>query len=403
MEGMCTIQYETAPMANDSLLLQVLYAPLLGPEALQLYQLFSVLSNPSRQYAFNDLLLFSNLGEGRFVQAKKRLEQYRLLRSFVSANGARSLIVLKNPLQAPDFFKDPTLSRLLYQQLDEEAFVLRTTFFGREDPSKGMNEVTASLDRESALKAWGEEQDISMKRNIPNTVLRPASGFDWNKFFFGQRKTLPDRIRTQENLDNIAHLAHVYALDEVQMRKYVNRSMRDERTWIDFDFLEKLCVSASKIKPVDKKDPMDASPLQYLEYISPKGVRIMADEKKLLKDLAENYGFDDQTINELTRYCLKQTNNSLVPNFVLKVANTWKRNGVDSRSKAQAQIQKDQASRNQSAKGWKPDALPEWWNKDPNEGLDDDVIKQALERQRQNRLKREQKEAAKNGTDSKPV
>ncbi|UPU39800.1 DnaD domain protein [Erysipelothrix sp. Poltava] len=57
---------------------------------------------------------------------------------------------------------------------------------------------------------------------------------------------------------------------------------------------------------------------------------IIDADRKLLKSLEHNFGFDNKVINVLVEYILETNDKNLNRGFVEKVASSWKRRGVKS-------------------------------------------------------------------------
>ena len=112
-----------------------------------------------------------------------------------------------------------------------------------------------------------------------------------------------------------------------------------------------------------------------------KGVRPSKSDLSVLETLLVDYGFNPGVINVLIDYVLKINNNKLTKNFVLKIADQWKRSNINSIEEAMNICKNENKSKKRvSVKNVKmKEEKPSWFNQSIEEETASDEDIKALE------------------------
>lgn len=327
----------------------LLYGPLIGNDAILLYQIFYVLRNQMTEGSIDILIQLCHLTQTRFQAARKKLEQYSLLRSFYDKDKRNWLFVLCSPKEPEEFLKHDVYSRLFLEkegsgQLDRMKLLF--SFTARITDS--MVDVSEPLDI-SLLDSWTQEKEQALD-SVPVSSFTSSYPFDFGLMFQGMDRIIPQRLRTKENLQRIHELARIFGIDEKTMRRYLSLSIDPAKTRIDFEQLRERVLQARKTK-ISSQDPYELSPVAFLQW-KQNGMPVSVPDKLLLEKVMVDYKLPNEVINVLIDYALRATDQKFNRSFVEKVASSWARLQIDTKEKAQEQIH----SRPQNK-----EELPSWY------------------------------------------
>lgn len=312
--------------------LNFLYAPLIGKNALCLYQFLYYLPSNMEQEEVNVSL---NINETQYRSAIQMLLQYHLIQFYT--NKENQLILLYAPLLQNEFLIHDTYSRLYLSCVGAKVFDQMKIKFKKETKKiEGYEQKTCDLDI-SRLDSWTEAKEIMYEKVKPN--IQETYEFDFQTFFKGMDHIFPLRFRTKDNLNRIAQLAKIYGISAKDMRKYVQRSVNPSTGFFDMEKVKKMAVSARKSTD-SSQDPYKMSPVHFLQE-KQNGIPVIKSDKLLIEKLCTDFQFPVEVVNTLIEYTLEQTNQQFSRNYVEKVAANWVRLNVDSRQKALQVIQKE--------------------------------------------------------------
>lgn len=309
-----------------------LYAPLIGKNALCLYQFLYSQTTTMEQEEIESLL---QLNKNQFDSAKDMLIQYKLIKIYT--NDKDSILFLYAPLLAKEFLVHDTYSRLYLTKMGARMFDrMKIKLVKAKDIPDDMKEVKTNLDI-SVLDNWSQEQEIMYEKAKPNTQV--LYDFDFSTFFRGMDHIFPVRFRSKKNLERIAELSKIYGVSEKTMKRYVQRSVNPSTGVFDIDKLKNMIVASRKTTD-SNNDPYKISPVLFLQN-KQNGIPVVKSDKLLIERLCTEFQFPIEVVNTLIEYTLEQTNQQFSRNYVEKVAASWVRLHVDSRSKALEIIQND--------------------------------------------------------------
>ena len=342
-----------------------LYQPLIGSTAVSLYMtLYSESYHQRSQESHSRLSLIMNLSADDLERARIRLEEYGLLRTWVSEADSRNtyLYELAAPMRTEEFLADDGYMTVLAANIERRNLEVTAHKLREEAGSrKNYTEITRPAVKPKA--------DRSIASEIQYTTIRPkyrfsdddtAINFDYENFI-ATTSTLvfPAELRTQENLKLIGKLATVHGLSVDRMRILVSRCVDINTMTFDAD---KLKYMAEKTAPdvTQAKDPYDLPPVSFLQA-KQNGAAVSLSDRKLLEHLSVDMQFPPDVINVMIEYILKKSQNRLVKAFVDMVAGEWARDGVTTREQAFAETRKQTVSYRSTKK---EDVLPEYMSRD---------------------------------------
>lgn len=229
--------YSSFTLSNDDVaVVSLLYAPLMGSDALMLYLGFTALLErnnlKSEALLHQDIFDIYSLTPSGFLKARLRLEGIGLLISYETKENGY-IYVLCPPLTAKNFIKDSTLGLYLYSKIQKETLEYIYNHFRIEkinksectNITKSFDEVYASLtDNEVVYEKF---KYILGRKPNKNIKLKDYK-FDFEAFAKEINTDFLETGITRNFKEQICNLAFVYGFDETEMaglyQDSVNRS-----------------------------------------------------------------------------------------------------------------------------------------------------------------------------------
>lgn len=412
---------------NDRELLSFLYQPLLGADAISLYNImwleverYTLESQPRTHKNLMDLL---GVPLERIFQARIRLEGMGLLKTYLKTGETKSYAYqLQPPLSAKAFFEDPMLSVFLYRQIGASQFQrLKKRFIVSYEKLTAYEEVTRSFQdvfySDANISPHMPEkiedgQSLTFKADSEG-VRTDFQTFDFHALFAGLSEAMvPRKALTYDVKQLIVKLSLLYGLSEQELKNPILSSVTEEDK-IDMEALRKACRDVFQLKsksalPALKHYALNAEPvqelpgsedqtLQYLKNNSPvqvlidasKGVKPSNAELELIDHLIHEKKLPDEVINVLIQFVLLRTNMKLTKGFTEQIASQWVRIGLKTAEEAMAEAKKEhknyltwkKSGGKQSAKKERTirkEKLPEWFQSsdDADEAEDPEFLKE---------------------------
>ena len=267
--------------SDDVATISLLYSPLIGSEATNLYfTLQSLLERnnlKSVSYTHNEIFDLLSLSEKTFLKARYQLEGIGLLTTYITEDG-NYLYVISSPLSAKNFIKDATLGLYLYSKVGKETFDKIYNHFKIEklDKSKLTN-VTKHFEDiyTSQLQddvCFSKFQYLLGKKPVNNIKIN-NNKFDFDKFKKQINLDFLELGVTKTFTDQITNLSFVYAFDEMQMAGLYNESINKSGLF-DYRLLKKKAnvlyaylhhQNAPKLSTKDEENIESADLIEYLE------------------------------------------------------------------------------------------------------------------------------------------
>ena len=351
----CTITLSHAHFQS----LRMLYSPLLGKEALSLYETLYSLAKQSQQIK-NHLLICKLCGFSFEVLEEKRviLETHLLIKTYF--DGAKNLYLyeLQYPKYGCDFLAHEVFGRLYMDKMGKQVYeFMKKSFAVQSEDKKSYQEISTHMS--DLLRNWDDEQEEQFLSEKPDPLKEPCF-FRFDRFLNDlSPMILPLSERTKENLDFIAEKAQIYGINEMDMRKLVGKSMDLKSNRLDRKKLvNKMKKHKSTNVAVPPEDPYDISSKQFLQQRQ-NNIELSKSDLNLLDLLNDKYHMSSQVINVILEYVMELNQQSLARNYVEKVAAAWVRLGIDTKAKALSYCQKEAQQTNYASQQSKQ--LPQWF------------------------------------------
>ena len=221
------------------------YGPLIGCEALNLYE-YLVLKGSSIGYAkLNDLLQELNLSIDHFEELIGHMNEFRLLKTLKKED--HYIFVLQAPLDMNEFIKDDIFVRYFILKTSGANYQKLISTLVEPDEHRDFENVSKTLASE-ALSGWtkSDETYINKSRKSKKEKYDFNTLFDINVFLKDISPTLfPMRFRTRNNLEKIAIYGDLYDVSYDRMRVYLAQVSDFDADSFDLKKLEKACMSSS--------------------------------------------------------------------------------------------------------------------------------------------------------------
>ena len=298
----------------DSTSLVQLYFPIIGSDAVAVYQYFvHFFDDGAKSHKFSDVLNHLQFGMKRFEDALRMLTAMDLMVLYQLPDSY--LIKLQQPLAHEAFLKQPVYSRLLEQKIGDAAVSeLQVTI-----PSQARN----------ISKRFS---DVFGTEGIPVTVSQSSKkSFDLDSF---QQLMVRDGLQFEDNQKDVVSLysiAEQYDMnwfDTYQLAKAtaVNGKIQPKRLLAKKKqaVREPSKEQFSQAEQVILREAKQDSALVFLEKIKKaRRATVTKDEKILLQTLAK-MDFLDDVINVMVLYTFNKTKSAnLQKSYVLKMANDF--------------------------------------------------------------------------------
>lgn len=242
-ECIIKIQEDLSVHAHEYLFL--LYKPLIGTRAVELYEIMQALAG--KPISNEDLLDFTNMSENQLAKTRRKLEHFMLLSTYQNNETGALEYHLYAPLAPRAFLQHDIFGRLIINNLSAGRYKRLTQLYDVDLDVSGLTNLTESMPPEDLDDKWSQAKEKIWLEYLPTGSDLSRFPFDWDLFFRGMERSFPERLRTKENLVQIASLAHVYGVGEEDMRKIVNRAIPSDRSRIQFDVVTESLLGTSKI------------------------------------------------------------------------------------------------------------------------------------------------------------
>ncbi len=403
----------------DTYLISTLYKPLMSGQAVSLYlSLKSVLyysPKASSEILLSRLLSENNMGIEAFFNARSQLEALGLLSLYQHKQQQHEYIYqVHPPLSASEFFSDPILRTLLFQQIGESHYdMLKHTLLQGHEISDQFRNITKSfLDvYHYNGQVVSQEPIYSTKQSTVKEQVEAESDFDWQFFKQGLSQHFVKVQSITSEIRQLIAIYHVtYGIDEQQMQQIILETADVETGNVEAATLERnlnrkiqqlnrsnqLTQKSQAVTQATESDgPTDEalakqgfspetiesiqvayaySPLDYLQSIKQQRHGfVTSTEKWTIKELVSQSHLPAPVINILLSYILIiKDNPTLEKNYALKIANDWAQKGIQTPEEAlkliydlyrqQNQSNKSRTPKSRSYKGSSPkrESLPDW-------------------------------------------
>ena len=338
-----------------------LYEPIIGFSAVSLYlSLWSDLDRleiMSRDFTHHHLMSILKCSLDVIKQAREALEGVGLIKTYYKEGDINSYVYeLYSPLSAAEFFNNPILNIVLYNNVGEEEYNFLKKMYRKVNIDlKDYEEITKTLN-ETFESTSVPLVEVKSKETLPLNIL---SDIDFDLILSSIPKgILNEKAMNKKMRELIVNLAFIYDLDTLKMIELIRASL-NERGGIDREVLRKnarkhyqfkcgnLPTLIYRVQPEYLKTPIgdnskkgriigvfeNTSPYDFLKS-KYHGVNPPSTDLKLLETLLIDLELNPAVVNVLIDYVLKKNNNKLNHRYVETIAGQWKRSGIKTAKEA---------------------------------------------------------------------
>ena len=387
---------------NESRLVLIkLYQPIIGTVAINLY--FTLWSNLdtshiiSTEYTHHNLMASMRVKLEDILEAREKLEAIGLLKTYLKKGGINNYIYeLYSPLEPDEFIDNPILATTLSSNVGKAEYDKILSFF--KVPSidlQGYEDISVTFGETFEVADALDFTDTNDIRKVKQVDLVVDEKIDLNSLL----GMIPSEILNHRSIGKeikslIYKLAYIYNLDEGELSELIRNSVNEKKI-IDKDLLRNNChnyytFEHQNVAPslIYKNQPdylrkkvgdnsKKAKLIYTFETTSPydfltgknKGVRPNKSDLILIENLMVDYGLSPGIVNVLIDYVLKINDNKLTRNFVITIANQWKRSNIKTVEEAINLCRKEnQAKKKTKGKSvMKKEERPDWFDKNIEE------------------------------------
>lgn len=379
----------------DKMNLIHLYEPIIGFGAVSLYlTLWSDLDSleiMSRDFTHHHLMSILKCRIDTIKQAREALEAVGLMKTYYKEGDIHSYVYeLYSPISAVEFFNNPILNIVLYNNIGEEEYNHLKSMYKK---------LTIDLkDYENITKTFNETFEstnlpVFEVRERETLPLNIESDIDFDMILTSIPKgILNEKAFNKKMKELIINLSFIYDLDTLKITELI-RSSINEKGSIDKETLRKnarryyqfnngtLPTIVYRTQPEYLKTPMgdntkkgriigvfeNTSPRDFLES-KYGGVHATSRDLKLLEMLLIDLELTPAVVNVLIDYVLKVNNNKLSQNYIETIAGQWKRIGIKTAREAMDLAEKEykklsKNKDNKNVKKMKEAPIPIWFDK----------------------------------------
>ena len=386
---------------NDNKILTMLYQPIIGITAINLYMTLchDLDKNEfmSEECSHHHLMTSMRIKLEDIVIAREKLEAIGLLKTyFKSGDDVNNYIYeLFSPLSASEIFSHPILNIVLYNNVGKKEYeklvdkfkLPRVNISSYEDITKNFDEVFDSVSGtmfENALKDIKTTHKLNI--NIDNE-------FDFELL----ESLLPNGLLTKKTFSKdirtlIQNLSFVYNLEVEEMKNLIINSVstnhnidktllrKNARNYYQFNNNGKLPSliyqkQPEYLKSVEGNDSKRAKMIYTFESVTPyqflkskyNGVKPASRDVNMIESLMNDLRLTPAVVNVLIDYVMKTNDSKLNKNYIETIAGQWKRLGIETAEDAMNQAYKESKKKKEKSSKTKKnetEIIPEWFNKD---------------------------------------
>lgn len=389
-----------------------LYEPIIGFGAVSLYlTLWSDLDSlelMSRDFTHHHLMSILKSNLDVIKQSREALEAMGLMKTYYKEGSINSYVYeLYSPLSASEFFNNPILNIVLYNNVGEEEYNNLKKLYRKVNVDvKDYIEITKTLNEtfESTSMSIIEARQREV---LPLNIM---SNIDFDMIISSIPKgILNEKALNKKMKELIINLAFIYDLDTLKVIELI-RSSLNEKGGIDRDILRKnarkyyqfnhgnLPTLIYRTQPEYLKTPIgdnskkgriigvfeNTTPYDFLKS-KYHGSNPTNRDLKLLEILMIDLELNPAVVNVLIDYVLKKNDNKLNLNYVETIAGQWKRAGVKTAKEAMDLAEKEHKKMlknidKKSIKNMKEAPVPIWFDKQIEKAeISDDEAKELEE------------------------
>ena len=345
-----------------------LYEPIVGFSAISLYLTFwsdlDRLELMSKDFTHHHLMSILKCDLESIKHAREALEALGLLKTYFKEGDINSYVYeLYSPLSAQEFFNNPILNVVLYNNIGEiEYNDLKKMYKKIPLDLKDYTEITKTLN-ETFEPTNIPIEDLRERNILP---LNITNNLDFDLIISSLPKTLiNEKTFNKKTKELLINLSFIYNLDTAKIIELIRTSI-NEKGLIDKELIRKnarkyyqfnhgsLPTLIYRHQPDYLKKPLgdnskkgriiavfeNTSPYDFLQS-KYKGGTPTPRDLKLLENLMLDLELPPAVVNVLIDYVLKKNNNRLSASYIETIAGQWKRAGLKTAEEAMAFAEKE--------------------------------------------------------------
>lgn len=370
-----------------------LYEPIIGFGATSLYlTLWSDLDRleiMSKDFNHHHLMSLLKMDLDSIKHAREAIEAVGLLKTYYKEGDINSYVYeIYSPLSASEFFNNPILNIVLYNNIGEMEYNdLKKTYKRVSIDLKDYEDITKPLNETFEPTNLG----VVEARERETLPLNIKSDLDFDLIISSlPRGLINEKTFNRKMKELIINLSFIYDLDTLKVTELIRASI-NEKGSIDKETLRKsarkyyqfnngtLPTLIYRSQPEYLKTPMGDNSkkgriIQVFENTSPydflknkyKGVSPTPRDLKLLEMLLIDLEMSPAVVNVLIDYVLKKNDSKLTLSYVETIAGQWKRAGVKTAREAMELAEKEHKKMQKNANKTKAPIndtkIPIWFN-----------------------------------------
>ena len=328
--------------------LNLLYLPLLGEQAYLFYTTLLAIKLNELSISNHQLMLrLCKMSDGAMEKARKKCEEFLLLRTYYNEEKDTYLYVLDVPMKISRFLSHEVFGKLFLNAMGKDTVAFyKSNFVNKRTNKSGYQEISATM-QDTLSHNWDMEREKtfqSVKEEMEEVGYRFLNVIFDEKIFLNGLSELvfPLRERTKKNIRTIAEIATIYGINEKMMRTLIGKGMDLPEGKFNAEKLKKACMKTKAKYVNDNPDPYQLPPKRYLEY-KQNGATIGMADQKLIEKLIGEYRLQPEVINVLleTGLLKDKENPRIVGTDIERMAGSWVRLKIDTLEAAKKQQQKE--------------------------------------------------------------
>lgn len=383
-----TLQLELRKDMNEAAYasLSLMYLPLMGEKAYLLYT--TLLSLAQRQICLEDhtfLLKNTMMSIEAIEKARKRLEEFLLLRTFYKEETNTYLYVLDIPMKGSTFLSHEVFGRLFLHQMGNDVVTFyKQQLKNKKESRNGYEEVSSTM-KDLLKNNWDASQEHTFQEAKEEIK---EMDYDFLHIIFDEKIFLsglsfyifPKEERTNKNLKTIAQIATIYGINEQMMKILIKKAMVLPQNTFDATKLKEVCMKTKAKYASDHKDPYTLPPRRFLEY-KQNGVALSQSDLLLVEKLMCEYRLQPEVVNILLETNLQKYNQKILGTTVERMAGSWLRLKIDTIEKAKEQMKKEiEATYSSNQK--KQSIVQEWQEEEEANEIDREAMIERIKARR---------------------
>ena len=330
------LTFDQSSSLND--VLTYYYTPVIGVEAVSLYNLFLAEAN---NYYINNVFISQerivamlNLSEEKINDAIAKLELVGLLTVYMNpATKDRITFVLNEPMLPTQFEKADKLTSILESVVGTDNYKINKRYFHGNKFSKTDSDISLTKEFEAYSANTRNIKDINVSYNFDLVYkLMNSANINYEDFWSREFEKAVESSIVVYDLSplQIVEVIKDIITDSNQVTPESYYQKCESHYKVDKDAINKL-ISGSEISTETKLKLLeDTTPAEYIELSCER--RPNKVELNAIETLSKEHSFTNQMINMLIDYSLQVNNGKLNIAYIMKIAQTANKNSINTAS-----------------------------------------------------------------------